>query len=454
MACDLRMDGPSPPSSAARRPVQPYNSDLHDKWLSPDLKRAAESIAKELWNKTDRKQTRIAFEKYVTHCIVLESLQVKTKSVVGTDATSDEQSEHPFEEKILSLDEMVAEGSTAVPWTSKIDHATTAAATDESMCHSVEMILPQRVRVECDEPVRAVEATPATPIVSAKSCSTVRAAEASFAELWDSFSHPSDSLDTMRGLRKTNETLYAQVLNSHRDIEQAAFETPLVISALASVPRSAWVTVFDSSLWGPFTSSDEAISCVRRYATHPRTPITWQVGMQDCDAGTLDTVTVQPPETPFVIGTRLKDHTPASFGGDARPCTDIFVAAKGYDSDDDSASDSVKKRVALFDTGSMFDMLLPSVLFNLVTDSADWVRTRVNTATDGAETYKAPVIMQELWAEHTASGSLPAHVRRRVSALRHPKASQQYAIVGPSALLPQGEFILRADGMPIFARAS
>ena len=452
MACDF--DGLShPPLSAARRPVQPYKPELHDKWLSSDLKQAAERIARELWNKPDRKQTRIAFEKYVTHCIVLHSLQVKAESVVMvTDATSDEQSEHPFVDQIPSLDDMAADpSSTAVLWPSTIEHAIAPAATEESMRHSVGKVLPPPV--ECDETMRAAEATPATPIVSAKSCATVRAAEASFAELWASLPSPSPSVaDTMRWLRKTNVPLYAQVLSSHREVEQAAVVSPPVVSALESVPRSAWVTVFDSCLWGPFSSSAEATSFVRRYAMHPRTPITWQVGMQDCDAGMLDTVTIQPPETPIATGTRLEDHTSAAFRGDSRPCTDIFVAAKGYDSDDDSASDGVEMKVALFDTGSAFDLVLPQLLFMLVTDTTDWVKTRLMTATLGADTYKAPVIMQELWAEHT--GILPSAVQRRVTAYLHPKPTQTYAIVGPSALLPLGEFILRADGVPTFARAS
>jgi hypothetical protein len=116
-----------------RKPVQPYNSHIHDALLTPELKEAATFVAKQLWSRTDRKQTRIAFEKYVTYCIAQEKINASVSD--SHSVREEEQLEDCFgdgNDSRLSFDTAVSDPRSMASTPNPTDGATVRGQLEEA----------------------------------------------------------------------------------------------------------------------------------------------------------------------------------------------------------------------------------------------------------------------------------------------------------------------------------
>jgi len=201
-------------------PPQPHRYDpaLHDKYLDGDMQRLATLVADKLAGLPDRKQRRVAFEKYVTHCLA-----------GGRYGDAAEDAERAAAERL------------------------------EDPFDTVALTLP-----------RAAEDTPEALLARRDALwRDVRASRSAAAEM--------DDKALLRALSAEDDPRFGQLLdlteNANDVVRMAAAPT------CAGWPRGAWASVCEGALLGPFATRDEARVHIRAVPRSCFGAVSWQVGV-------------------------------------------------------------------------------------------------------------------------------------------------------------------------------
>jgi hypothetical protein len=391
-------EGSSQPSSAARRPMLPYNPSLHDGLLTWDLKRAAETIANELWSKKDRKQTRIAFEKYVTHCITQRLLHEQARPVTDTaNVAKEEQSEHPF------VDDQGAEMSVTSAASGPCDSTGADTLAESGFCAAASSASASGESVAS-----------AASLASSSAATEERELRSRFAGVLSEVKseHGADASldDVMDSLCTHDDPRFDSIVNTVRHLNELVAKTTEVV--WSRWERGTWACACDGVLGGPFSSTASLEEHMNR-AQLWQGSLKWQIAIRHAPL-LIDAVMIGNPMGAFPE----LPHVP---GSDTRPGAYVSVLRNGVGSS--------QRLPVLVDTGSQIGLFLLDS-FNKAAVKNSVVRnvSYSGVGEDAKKTSLAQVFVRPL---HDGADVLAGV---ELTALLSPAGGRAYHIMGAPAL--------------------
>lgn len=210
----------------------------HEELLDEVLKRLAAELASALVISPNRKQQRIAFEEYVTKCLV-ERLSAAAGSERADDIREAELEDDPFARLYLS-----ARGGAEPDWMRPSEGfpAKLLAQRDALMSEA-------RASREAEAPSGS-SGSPAGTITDA---------------------------ELLRALNIADDPSFLQIKELTRRVHHA--KRSLTAPEWSTWPRGSWATVCDDRLLGPFPSHEAAIAEVKRTGRSCFGACSWQVGV-------------------------------------------------------------------------------------------------------------------------------------------------------------------------------